>query len=117
MIPLDLDDAVLDGAAATALFLEDSCQLLDLRSGKRNAADDDHGAAAASLDFAAQAHDAVTLLSRRFVRGGVLLLLYPPRFRRIDRDAVGPVCHFPQSLAYLKSRSIVRFETLAMTGR
>lgn len=68
VVPLNLDNAVFDGTAAAALFLQGTGQLFEGCFRQRDTGDDDYRAAAAPFGLALQAYRTV---GRR--RGGLLL--------------------------------------------
>ena len=60
VVALDLDDAILEGAASTALLLEFFGQQLQLIKGQRHTGDQGHALTLAPLALTTDTYDAVT---------------------------------------------------------
>lgn len=76
MIPLDLDYAVLDRAAASAAFFQRTGQLLERRSGEGDSADNNDRATTTPLDLATQSHRAISGRLDLLCATGIVFFLF-----------------------------------------
>jgi len=94
MISLNFDYTVFACPSATASFFEYPGKFLERSIGKGNAGNNNHRAAAASLDFAAQSHVTVGWGVYGFGRRGyVPVCSYPSGFAGIDQGCIVIVFH------------------------